>query len=231
MPRANLLRIDDTLLRAGWIAALVWGAASLVALVLALNEEIRMGSAIAGSLVGASLPIALLVAGAKLRRREKRAWGLHRLIDDHVEVSAADLLLGSDFTPETLDRAIRDLNNAGAAFLVWDRKSGRIQDGRLRTSRVTVDECGSCGAKVQIDVRLGDVASARCPYCHDPIGAERMMEEKAALIEKLGADPGAQRAQTTSSFSVPVFVVLLFVFWPLAIGYAFLKWKAGEIRA
>jgi hypothetical protein len=189
-----------------------------------------MGSAIAGSLVGASLPIALLVAGAKLRRREKRAWGLHRLIDDHVEVSAADLLLGSDFTPETLDRAIRDLNNAGAAFLVWDRKSGRIQDGRLRTSRVTVDECGSCGAKVQIDVRLGDVASARCPYCHDPIGAERMMEEKAALIEKLGADPGAQRAHTTSSFSVPVFVVLLFVFWPLAIGYAFLKWKNGVIQ-
>jgi hypothetical protein len=231
MPRANLLRIDDTLLRAGWIAVLVWGAASLVALVLALNEEIRMGSAIAGSLVGASLPIALLVAGAKLRRREKRAWGLHRLIDDHVEVSAADLLLGSDFTPETLDRAIRDLNNAGATFLVWDRKTGRVQDGRLRTSRVTVDECGSCGAKVQIDVRLGDVASARCPYCHDPIGAERMMEEKAALIEKLGADPRAQRAHTTSSFSVPVFVVLLFVFWPLAIGYAFLKWKAGEIRA
>ena len=174
----------------------------------------------------------MLVAGSRLRRREKRAWGLHRLIDDHVEVSADDLLLGSDFTPETLDRAIRDLNNAGAAFLVWDRKTGKIQDGRLRTSRVTVDECGSCGAKVQIDVKLADVASARCPYCHDPIGAERAIEEKATLMEKLGADPAAERAVATTdgSFSVPIFIVLLFVFWPLAVGYAFLKWKAGAIR-
>jgi hypothetical protein len=231
--RPNLLRIDDVLLHTGWIAMFAWLAGALVATVLVLNDQLGPGTAIGAGLITASAPIALLVAGSNLRRREKRAWGLHKLIDEHVEVSADDLLRSTDFTPGTLDRAIRDLNNVGAAFFVWDRKSGRIVDGRLRTARSTIDECGSCGAKVQIDVRLDDLATARCPYCHDPIGAESALEQKAELMEKLGAHRTSTRTRATaasSPFSIPVFVILLFVFWPLAIGYAFLKWKNGVIQ-
>jgi hypothetical protein len=191
---------------------------------------ISASSAVAFALLGTSAPTGLLVSGYRLRRREKRAWALHQLIDDHVEIRAADLLSSSDFTPETLDRAIRDLNNAAVGFLVWDRSAGLVQDGRLRSSRVLVDDCAGCGAKVSVNLSIGDLESARCPYCHDALGAERLMEEKAHLIDTLDTDPEVRSARNRvrPKFSVGLFLLLTFVFWPMGIGYAFWKWRAAS---
>jgi len=231
MARPNLLRIDDILLRAGGVACLLWLLGAAISLALVSNDAIQGWSAIAWTALSTSAPIGLLVAGFKLRRRERRAWALHRLVDDHVELSASDLLRDSDFTRATLDRAIRDLNNAGAAYLVWDRKSDVIQDGRLRSTRVEIEDCPSCGAKVSVTLRVGDVAGARCPYCHDPFGVERHNEEKAQLIDELDTDPAitSARNRTHSSFSIPIFAILTLFFWPLGIGYALWKWQAGEL--
>ncbi|MAG29806.1 MAG: hypothetical protein CL908_02795 [Deltaproteobacteria bacterium] len=183
-------------------------------------------------MVFASAPIGCWMAGFRLRRRENRAWALHQLVDDHVELPTSDLLRNSDFTAETLSRAIRDLNNSGAAFLVWDRKMGVVQDGRLRSMRVQVEDCSACGAKVSLNLRIGEIASARCPYCHDPLGTERLMEEKARLIDELDTNPEVMsaRCDRPSNFSIPIFVILMLFFWPLGIGYAFWKWRAGELR-
>lgn len=226
MARPNLLRIDDLLLRAsGWLAFL-WAVGSVTGLALAAEGERGLAGTVALILLAATAPIGLVVAGSKLRRRERRAWALHKLVDDHVELPASDLLRSSDFSPATLDRAIRDLNNAGAAFLVWDRKADVVQDGRLRSARIHVEECGSCGAKVSIALHVGQVSAARCPYCRDPLAAASLMEEKARLIEELDADPAPPSSHTKSSFSVPIFVVLLLLFWPLGVGYALWHWRA-----
>jgi hypothetical protein len=230
MTRPNLLKIDDVLLRAARTVGLLW----LLACTIGLGVVVNAGSAVAGpvsiALLAATAPLGLLIAGLKLRRREGRAWALHRLVDDHVEISASDLLRDSDFTPASVGRAIRDLNNAGAAFLVWDRKADVIQDGRLRRAVVQVEECGSCSAKVSVSLRIGDVRAARCPYCHDPLDAEGLLEEKARLIDELDTDPESARPGPKSSFSLPIFVVLTFVFWPLAVGYALWHWHASPAR-
>jgi len=131
MPRPNLLKIDDVMLKAGSWAALAWLLGSVIGVVIALDAAEGLARTGGFILAFASAPIGLWVAGFKLRQREKRAWALYRLVDDHVEIPASDLLHDSDFTAETISRAIRDLNNSGAAFLVWDRKADVIQDGRL----------------------------------------------------------------------------------------------------
>jgi len=46
-----------------------------------------------------------------------------------------------------------------------------------------------------MSVRIGDIASARCPYCQDLLGAERLMEEKAQLIDELDTDPEVMSAR------------------------------------
>jgi hypothetical protein len=221
------------MLKAGSWAALAWLLGSVIGVVIALDAEAGLARTGGFILVFASAPIGLWVAGFKLRQREKRAWALYRLVDDHVEIPAPDLLRDSDFTAETLSRAIRDLNNAGAAFLVWDRKAGVVQDGRLRSARIQVEDCGACGAKVSLNLRLGDVASAKCPYCHDPLGAERLMEEKAQLIDELDTDPEVMSARykMPTNFSVGIFVLLILFFWPLGIAYAFWKWRASQTTA
>ena len=231
MPRPNLLKIDDVLLRAGRGLGLVWLLGSAIGIGIALDSGVGLAKTIAFMLLFVSAPLGCWVAGLQLRRRENQAWALHQLVDDHVELPASDLLRDSDFTAETLARAIRDLNNSGAAFLVWDRKTGVIQDGRLRSARVQVEDCGACGAKVAMSLRIGEVASARCPYCHDPLGAERLMEEKAQLIDELDTDPEIMSARNRrpSNFSIPIFAILTLLFWPLGIGYAVWKWRAGEL--
>ena len=105
-----------------------------------------------------------------------------------------------------------------------------IQDGRLRSEQVQVEDCDACGAKVSMNVRIGEIASARCPYCHDLLGAERLMEEKAQLIDELDTDPElmSARNKTPTDFSVGIFVVLILFFWPLGIAYAFWKWRANQ---
>jgi hypothetical protein len=231
LPRPNLLKIDDLLLKAGWWLALAWLLGSTIGIAIALDAEEGLARTNAFILAFASAPIGLWIAGFKLRQREHRAWSLYRMVDDHVEIPASDLLRNSDLTAETLSRAIRDLNNAGVAFLVWDRKANLIQDGRLRSARIQVEDCGACGAKVSLNLRIGDIASARCPYCHDPLGAERLMEEKAQLVDELDTDPEIMSARNSppSNFSIPIFAILTLFFWPLAIGYAFWKWRAGEL--
>jgi hypothetical protein len=233
MARPNLLRIDDLLIRAGSILGLLWLASGLLLLGVWLNAQAGETGALNPVLwlgLGfGTAPVGLLLAGFRLRRRESRAWALLRLIEDHVEIPAADLLRDSDWTSESLDRAIRDLNNAGVAFLVWDREAGLVQDGRLRSARVQVDECGSCGAKVSVSVPIGNVAAARCPYCHDPLDVDRLTEEKARLIDELDGDAAAMSGSAAEgrTFSVATFILLSFVFWPLGVAYAIWYWRAG----
>ena len=228
MARPNLLKIDDLLLRAGAMLGLAWLLGSAVGIALELNTSGVGAGTISLVLAAALAPIGLMVAGFRLRGREHRAWALHRLVDDHVEIPASELLRDSDFTAASLERAIRDLNNAGVAFIVWDRDADVVQDGRLRTTRVEVEDCGSCGAKVSLTLRLGDLSSARCPYCHDPLAMELLSEEKARLIDELDTDPVAasHRLRGASGFSLWIFLVLTFVFWPAGVAYALWHWRA-----
>jgi hypothetical protein len=229
MARQNLFKIDDLLLRAGQSSGLFWLLGSAVALVVAADAGNGFAGAILLISVFASAPLGLLMAGYKLRRRENRAWALHRLVDDHVEVPVPELLRDSDFTMATLERAIRDLNSTGAAFLVWDREADVVQDGRLRRARIAVEDCGACGAKISLSLRIGEASRARCPYCHAPLGAERLMEEKARLIDELEGDPAAAPSPEQSDFSVGIFLALAFVFWPAAVVYALWHWRASRV--
>jgi len=228
MERSNLLAIDDALLRAGGFLALLWLAGAAAWLAVALPDP-PLSQAFP-ILASVSAPLGLLVAGFRLRRREQRAWALRRLIDEQLEIRAADLLGGSDFTGASLDRAIRDLNNAGEALLVWDRQTGWIQDGRLRRLSVQVDECSSCHAKVSVSLAIGAIEAARCPYCGDPLAADRLLEDKARVIDALKDElcPRVTQREPAKRFSVPLFALLAVACWPLAIAYALWHWRAGE---
>ena len=222
--------MDDHLLRAARWAGLLWCVGAVIAFSSAAAEGRSLVQPFGLALLWLSAPLGLAAAGSRLRRRENRAWALHRLVDDHVEVPVSELLRDSDYTGATLERAIKDLNNSGLAFLVWDRDADVLQDGRLRGKRVQIECCGACGAKVTLTLTIGDVASARCPYCHDALGASELIEEKARLIEELDTDPidSAPRRGDPSGFSVGILLVLAVVFWPAAAAYAFYHWNVSR---
>jgi len=232
MPTSQLFRMDDFLIK----AAIYLGVAVAMALMVLASwisaDPTSVGSVISPRLafgfIGFALaPIGMGIAGFQVRRREKRALALWQLIDREVEISASDLLQQSDWTAASLDRAVRDLNNAGAVYVVWDRQAGLIQDGRLRRSSLVVDECSSCSGKLAIQVAIGEAGAIRCPYCDDPIDTSLIAEEKARLIDELEADrsEGAAAngpARQKTNFSFVIFALLFAVFWPAGLWYC---WK------
>jgi hypothetical protein len=226
MSRSALFRMDDFLLKGAAYLGLGLGAFALVAASVKSTSGSGNSLPMAPLLAVAIAPIAMGFVGLQIRRREKRALALWRLIDREVEISSRDLLRDSDWTTPHLDRAIRDLNNAGVAYVVWDRKSQVVQNGRLRRSSLVVDECQSCGGKLSIKVTIGSPSAARCPYCDDPIDVALIAQEKARLIDELEVDrPESEATRSTpmgaGNFSVFIFLLLFGVFWPAALWYCF----------
>lgn len=225
MSGSSLFRADDFLLK----GALYLGVAVLMVLSSAAAAAktqdwvVTVGLGL-GLLAFTIAPIAMAVVGYRLRRREKRAVALWKIVDRDVEISVRDLLRDSDWTRPHLDRAVRDLNNSGVAYVIWDRKAGLIQDGRLRRSTLVVDECTSCSGKMSVQVTIGSLAAVLCPYCHEPIDVARIAEEKARLIDELESDrrvstsPGRDESES-GEFNVVLFIVLFTVFWPAGLWY------------
>ncbi|MFO0690472.1 MAG: hypothetical protein U0900_17350 [Myxococcota bacterium] len=227
MQEPNLLTIDDVLIRAAKIASFVVLAG--IVLAVALPAELRGPGWVwaLGLAVAATAPVGLAMGGFAFRERERRALALMRLLDRQVELVAADLLANSDLTRDTLETAIRDLNSTGTRHLVWDRRTGLVQDGRLRQARLHIEKCQACGVKIALDVPLDAAAEARCPSCDAPIDAREIDEEKQAVIEALGhrADPPLEcPAPEPRTFSLPLFCLLLVLAWPLALLYAARHW-------
>jgi hypothetical protein len=217
--------MDDFLLKGALYLGVAVGLA-LIGLEAASSEGSLELSAGAWALVGAIAvaPVGMGLTGLRIRRREERALALFTLIDRDVEISARDLVRDSDWTPALLDRAIRDLNNVGAAYVVWDRDSQLIQDGRLRRSSMLVDDCGSCGAKISLQVPIGEASAVRCPYCDAAIDAGVIAEEKARIIDELEEDrsKGSERdpwGAIGGEFSIGIFFLLFLCFWPAALLY------------
>jgi hypothetical protein len=218
----NLLRLDDFMFRGATCGAAVVALGVVVALAWPEGAAISRGG-VFGLVAFASIaPIGMLVLGLALRKRERRAVGLMRLMERHVEVSAEDLLANSEFDEATLETAIRDLNSSGRRHVVWDRKTKLIQDGWLRRSRLHVETCSSCGTKISLDVALHEAADARCPSCDASLDAREVDDEKQSVMSEISeqARPRPVPVERGWRFSIPIFLVLLVVCWPIAMIYA-----------
>ena len=232
MSSPNVFRMDEVLLKGGAYLGIAFFTLWMFSGPAALQSMLSLPRWTTPIFYAASLaPIVMLHSGWKLRQREKRAVALWKLLDSEVEVSALELVRNSDWTDESLDQAIRDLNNTGSAHLVWDRRTGWIQDGRLRRPVFSLDRCEACSAKVSVEIAIGEAASFACPFCGESIGNGRLAEEKARIVEELERDQNWQSAATevftARSFSPGLFVLMLIFFWPAALLYA-VRCGAGQ---
>jgi hypothetical protein len=223
----DLLKLDDFMLRGARISALLVVIGGGLAFLL--PEDVRGSTTmfVCGLGFVALAPLAMTLVGLDLRKREQRAVALLRLVDRHVELSAGDLVLNSEFTRETLETAVRDLNSSGLRHVVWDRDQGLIQDGRLRQSRLHFETCASCGVKIALDVPLHEAAAARCSTCGSSLDAREIDDEKRAVMSEISrrSDSLSESRRPESRFHVSLFLLLLVACWPLALVYVMKCWQ------
>ncbi len=238
--QTNLYRIDDVLLRTGMIAS-VLGLLIGNATVNTLRQSGFEAVALLVLIAAVACPLTLLVCGYLVRRRERLTVDLWRLIEAHGEVSVAHLCAMSSFNRRQLISAVKRINRYGGALLVWDEVTGVIRVGGRRHEQTLThsEDCRSCGAKVNVEVHTQNRAGYSCPYCNGGLDSERinaMLSELHARGQQLReqerrefVQPLAMAAPAVrpgSRLNLPVFILLLVLFWPGAVIYALHKHQA-----
>ena len=231
----NLYRVDDVLLRAGGIGLLLVLVVGLCGVLIALAEADPHARAVIPRWIGdygvayfgaLLCPFVALRIGFAIRGREERCVAIWRLLEQHAELSVADLVANSDFELADLDRTVKLLNNRGLGHYVWDRQAGTIQDGRLRTMQLHVDKCEACGGSVSLEVPIGFSEVPACPYCGDPVSVDALETRRHEALDALRRDDrDSSRARGSKvPFSIPLFVVLMMTFWPAGLLYAWYRY-------
>lgn len=230
----NLYRIDDALIRAGFLFGVVAliGAANLPS---ASSFDPPMLKWIAVSAVLAA-PMVMLVAGYAVRRRERQLIAIWRILKEHGEMPIADLQQMSGYGTDELRKAVGLLNRKLAAGLSWDEASRSVRHVGLepRETLTHSQRCPSCGASVSVEVAADSRSEAlTCPYCEGALDGREISSlqnqlrsrktrsrapQPVPIYLRAPAEPPAR--PPARRFSLVVFILLLMFFWPAAVFYA-----------
>ncbi|MFK7888167.1 MAG: hypothetical protein AB8G16_15005 [Gammaproteobacteria bacterium] len=231
--RPNLYRIDDTLIRGGYIAM-------VVAFVFAgrlITESYFGFSRWLMFFVVALAPVAMLWIGYAIRRRENRILDVGRVLARHHTVPIRDLCEMSGFSPERLREAVAVLNRKLAAGLSWQEEHGLVTRFEMQSlgSLSHAQRCESCGASVTVDVDAStSAADLRCTYCHGALDGQHIstlqMQLRQPKIQTFAAVPAAPAKAAPKRFSMLVFVLLAVFFWPGAVIYAVVRARSAPMN-
>lgn len=231
--KGNLNRLDTRLIHSG-LALLA--LAVILGLPL-LRYELAMANSLSTMwpvLIIFAAPLALLAAGIFLRQRETRVEAIWREVSTHGEVPVASLLEISGFSPAQLRKALRRINQRAAVQLKWDEKASKVIDtgSRLQVQFAHSAQCAGCGATVSVNVTAHmDPGEVQCQYCSRAVDSKIINELQSKLHERASArgdDVHSQlRCNEMIRFNLPIFVVLLAIFWPGAIAYAIWRSKVA----
>ncbi len=229
----NLYRIDDVLIRAGFlfgIVALV--AASNLPAASAFDPPMLKWVAMAAVMAA---PVVMLTAGYSVRRRERRLVSIWTILKEHGEMPIADLRQMTGFQTKELRSAVGLLNRKLAAGLTWDDAAQTVRHVRLgpRESLTHSQRCASCGASVSVEVSARSRPDAlRCPYCEGALDGRAIGALQNQILTRearsrnpqpapiLLRAPAPERAPRAKRFSIVLFLILLMFFWPAAVIYA-----------
>lgn len=219
----NIYRIDDLLIRSGWLAALFALIASMFAITI-----IRHGSVFGLMALLMLCPIALLIPGYSIRRKEQRILAIKRLLQHSPQIHMDKLAQNSGFSQAEIKEAISVLNTKGFGFYTLNKQTGVISDGRLHSEFLGINQCPTCGAGINIKLSVAMDKSPVCPYCQTAIPADTVNKLKLDALEFISKSnarssaPGSEHPNLRSKekrFSLFLFLLLLFTFWPAALWY------------
>jgi len=231
--KKNIFVADDILIKTGYFILFLLIITLCVAWSLLSTEreslsDMRIGIMVPVGLVLLTMPIAFLIAGYRIRAKEKKYLTVWNILENTLEVSMNDLANNTGLKRETITSALQEINRRGTSFFIYDRTSGLIFDGRLKSQTISISTCPACKHTLGYTIPLVVSKLPRCKYCGTDIDAShlnRLKQEKIQFILESNPfyGPNGPAGRQGKKFSWMVFLILLFVFWPLAIGYALVK--------
>lgn len=218
MARRNVHRIDDALIRAGYLFALVSLTAS------GCSGRLGAGQPTWIELAGFAAAALMLVVGYRVRRDERRIVSVWQILEHSTEARIGELIQATGFDRPFLLRAVRIINQQPNAYYVWDEASDTIIDGRMRSRVVIIERCESCGAGVNAELSMDLADVPACAHCGGPVTSRDLNRLKQENLSALRAES----LRPSQKFTLWIFIVLLLIFWPAALAYAL--WSTGVLN-
>ncbi|MEC9466147.1 MAG: hypothetical protein VX834_10200, partial [Myxococcota bacterium] len=187
-------------------------------------------------------PWLLLFVGYLVRRQENKIVAIWNILERSGEISLTELRTNTGHTQDFLLKAVQIINRHSREPYHWDEPNNIIYNAWTAGQVFYIEQCMNCSASVGQQMRLSKLKPAKCPYCQHALISDAMIEEAAASKQKAagstssdgsftfdGRIPGGSTPVSPDKpFSPLIFIVLLLVASPLAIGYA--VWKTGLIQ-
>lgn len=217
MAKRNVHRIDDVLIRLGFLAL------AGVMFAVGCTETFEAApSAWMPVAVGCGAIITLII-GYAIRRDDRRIVAVWQILDHSTEAHIEELAQATGFERSFLLRAVRTINRQPGAYYVWDEQAGTVIDGRMRSRVVMVERCESCGAHIHAELSMDLNAVPACAHCAGPITSRDLNRLKQENIQALRE----QTSKPVRQFSFWIFVPLIIIFWPAGVVYA--VWTTGLV--
>ena len=215
--KRDIHKIDNYLIRCGWLSL----TAALLSSGCTPDGATALGYGwFTWAAFGAGLP--LLLAGYTIRRKERRVLAVWNILDQVTEAPVEELIRNTGLSRQFIQESLGIINAQPNAYYVWNPDTDVVVDGRLRTRVFVVDHCANCGASVSLRLTLELSELPTCSHCASPVMDEDWNRLKLDALREI-----REAGTKGSEFSVGLFIVLLIVFWPAALGYAL--WKSGLI--
>jgi hypothetical protein len=231
--KKNIFIADDILIKTGYILLIIIILAGLFVWQLVGHQKLEMDPGYNPIIMVVAfalsiMPIAFLIVGYGIRQKEKQYLIVWNILEKTLEVSINDLADNTGLHKETILKALKEINRRGCAFFIYDRHSMLIIDGRLKSQTVAINTCPACGQTLGYTIPLIVSKMPRCKYCGTELDASHVNNLKLEALKLISNSnhSGVSTDRTHrphSAFNWVVFFILLFVFWPFALVYAYMK--------
>ena len=221
----NLYHVDGVLLGAGAFTAF-WALLFSVGIAHEINDSGASFGLLVALLLVVGCPLAMLITGWRVRRYEKTLVEMWQLIVRNNNVGIEHLCDVFSMDRKQVGNAVRRINRRGSAFLVADTEGDVVRNGQQLETMAHSQECAECGASVAVEVRAAG-SHYNCPYCGAGLNSEDINSLRRQMHDRESASSRNQQtffepAEVASGrrFNLVVFIILVIIFWPAAIGYA-----------
>lgn len=171
------------------------------------------------------LPLSLIWAGARLRRREHELSRVWEVLKPTLTLPLGTLLEHTGLGEAALKQHLVRITERGWADLQYHPESGRVFDARLSAYNLTLTHCPQCNEPVNARM-LADLNNVpRCPGCMNTYDTGLLEAQKQRLVGEL-VEQSARRAAehpVDGDFSVARYALFALLLPPIALSYALTK--------
>jgi hypothetical protein len=165
----------------------------------------------------------LFIIGRIFRAKENKIIAVWDALERVPQAKVRDLEVSLSIPRDFILKNLKHINAQQGAYYIYSTDNDSIIDGRLTEEHVVTMNCSGCGNSTSEKISLAFNKPPACKYCGNPISVDEVSRIRR---ETLAAKPVVE---PESTFSIPIFVVLLIFFWPAAIIYLIVK-KSKSVK-